>query len=625
MRAGGDAGPGGAGSRMRGAHRGDRAAPAGAVSRRRRKSATPLSRRGRRLPANRGDPETSMPPIEHRLQQRWPQWFRGRRGAMARPLLRGMVRWSRLDAIDAFLDGHGHLQDLAFVAAALRFLGTEARIADDGLSRIPAHGRLVIVANHPSGALDALALLDAVGRVRGDVRIVANDVLAALEPLSGLLLPVRVFGGRARAGSLQAIEAALQREQCVIVFPSGEVSRLSLRGVRDGHWRRGCLHFARRTGAPVLPVRVAARNSTLFYGASALFRPAGTALLAREMFARRGHPLQLHVGHPVRLPADGDARRQLREVRRALYRLGAAAPRMAPLPAPLSPARLRLAIAATDVIGTTPEGRELRLARCREGSPLLLEIGRLRERAFRSVGEGTGRARDIDRHDPDYDHLLAWDANAARIVGAYRIARCAPVLARRGTDGLYTATLFDYADAMRPRLAQGVELGRSFVDPDYRGGRSLDLLWQGIGAYLARHPEVRYLYGAVSISAALPPLASARIVDHYRRHHGTGDDVFAVARRPWQGVAPPVDPHEDAAASLARLQRDLAAMGVAIPVLYRQYTALCEPGGVRFLAFGVDPEFSDSIDGLVEVDLQRLRLAKSARYLRLSTPVEAAA
>jgi hypothetical protein len=56
-------------------------------------------------------------------------------------------------------------------------------------------------------------------------------------------------------------------------------------------------------------------------------------------------------------------------------------------------------------------------------------------------------------------------------------------------------------------------------------------------------------------------------------------------------------------------------MGVAVPVLYRQYTALCEPGGVRFLAFGVDPDFCDSIDGLVEVDLQRLRLAKGARYL----------
>ncbi len=70
----------------------------------------------------------------------------------------------------------------------------------------------------------------------------------------------------------------------MIVFPAGEVSRLSLRGIRDGRWQRGFVRFARAAGAPVLPVRVEARNSALFYGASTLFKPAGTALLAREMF-----------------------------------------------------------------------------------------------------------------------------------------------------------------------------------------------------------------------------------------------------------------------------------------------------------------------------------------------------
>jgi hypothetical protein len=50
-------------------------------------------------------------------------------------------------------------------------------------------------------------------------------------------------------------------------------------------------------------------------------------------------------------------------------------------------------------------------------------------------------------------------------------------------------------------------------------------------------------------------------------------------------------------------------------MLYKQYTELCEPGGARFLAFGVDPDFSDSIDGLIEVDLHRIRSKKRARYL----------
>jgi 1-acyl-sn-glycerol-3-phosphate acyltransferase len=97
---------------------------------------------------------------------------------------------------------------------------------------------------------------------------------------------------------------------------------LSLRGIRDGRWQRGFVRFARAAGAPVLPVRVEARNSALFYGASTLFKPAGTALLAREMFTRRGRPLRLSIGEPMQLGKGGDPGAQLLAVRRALYALG---------------------------------------------------------------------------------------------------------------------------------------------------------------------------------------------------------------------------------------------------------------------------------------------------------------
>ncbi|WP_024891478.1 lysophospholipid acyltransferase family protein [Luteimonas huabeiensis] len=555
-----------------------------------------------------------MPPLEDRLQQRYPHWFRGRRAGIARPLLRQVGRWSRLQAIEDFLAAHPGLRGFAFVAAALAYLG--ARYLAMDASRIPPRGRLLLVANHPSGALDALALLDCVGRVRRDVRIVANDLLAGLAPLEELLLPVRVLGGRPCPRSLQAVERALREECCVIVFPAGEVSRLSLRGVRDGRWRRGFVRFARRTGAPVLPVRVGARNSALFYGASALFKPAGTALLAREMFARRGRPLTLWVGEPLRLPEDEDAGAQLRRVREALYALGRrTAPAQRPLASPVDPARVAAQLAGAELLGQTADGKQIRLARCAAGSPLLLELGRLRELTFRRVGEGTGRARDLDRFDPDYEHIVVWDATAARIAGAYRVARGARLLAERGLGGLYTASLFRYADDAIPRIAQGLELGRSFVVPECWGSRSLDYLWQGIGAYLRRHPRVRYLLGAVSISAAMPREAREQLVAYYARYYGAGEAI-AEAARPFRYLAAPPDfPGLDAEAAFETLRANLAALGATVPVLYRQYTELCEPGGARFLAFGVDPDFSDSIDGLIEVDLHRLRARKRQRYL----------
>ena len=118
-------------------------------------------------------------------------------------------------------------------------------------------------------------------------------MLALLEPLSDLLLPVRVLGGPPRIEHMRAIRHALESEACVIVFPAGQVSRLGPRGVRDSRWQSGFLRFARTTAAPILPVRIRARNSALFYGISMLYRPASTALLARELHAGRHRPLRL--------------------------------------------------------------------------------------------------------------------------------------------------------------------------------------------------------------------------------------------------------------------------------------------------------------------------------------------
>lgn len=564
-----------------------------------------------------------MHQIEHRLQQRYPAWFHGPKRHIARPLLHTVGRISHFDRMEAFLQRSAGLRGFAFVGAALDFLDARYQVDAEALARIPASGRLLIVANHPSGALDALALLDAVGKVREDVRIIANDVLLELEPLRELLLPVRILGGRAQRASLQAVEQALAAEQCVIVFPAGEVSRLSLQGIRDGRWNRGFVRFARDCRAPVLPVRVQARNSALFYGASALFKPAGTALLAREMFARRKRPLRLQVGQPMWLETGQDPAGQLQAVRDALYALGSETPAGVmgsngpePLAEPMPVLQVAAAVEAATLLGQTSDGKQIRLARCQAGSPLLLELGRLRELTFRQVGEGTGRARDLDDYDPHYQHIVVWDGPAQRIAGAYRIMRGAHALARSGLAGLYTAGLFRYSDDAIPRIAEGLELGRSFVVPDYWGSRSLDYLWQGIGAYLQCQPGIRYLFGAVSISAALPREAREQLVAYYQHYYGA-ERALAESNRPFQYfAAPPSFGGLDAAAAFEVLKANLATLGTSVPTLYRQYTDLCEPGGARFLAFGVDPDFSDSLDGLIEVDMQAIRPHKRKRYLR---------
>ncbi|MCR6701334.1 MAG: lysophospholipid acyltransferase family protein [Dokdonella sp.] len=562
--------------------------------------------------------------LEGRIEARFPQWFSGRRASFSRQLIRSLARIARIDDIDAFVRDHAHLRGFAFVEAALERLDCRFLVDQVERERIPETGRVVIVANHPMGALDALALLAFVGSVRRDVRILANDFLAAFEGLSDLLIPLRVFGGRAGADSLRQVDQALGAEQAVIVFPAGEVSRLTPIGVRDAAWRHGFLRFAEQAAAPVVPVRIEGRNSALFYGVSALFRPLGTGLLPREMFARQQSRLVIRVGAPRPIgevmQGVADRRRVSREVRRAVYAIGRRGDRWSAAQAPLAhrpaPAAIRKDLERLALIAENGEGLRIHAGRLLSDSPLLREIARLRELTFRSVGEGTGRRLDTDVYDSWYDHIVVWDGAAGEVAGAYRIADCARVLAERGRAGLYVHSLFDLDGRLRPLLECSAELGRSFVQPRYRNTRSLDWLWQGIGAWLRTHPHVRHLHGPVSISAELPPAAREQIVAYYTRYFGDAGGLVR-AHHPFRyaGDAPSFGDC-DAGQAMALLRARLDAAGARLPILYRQYTELCEPGGARFLAFGVDPAFRNSVDGLIVLDLDRLTPRKRARYLR---------
>lgn len=560
--------------------------------------------------------------LEKVVQSRFPAWFEGPRARWSRALLRGVEKLGQLDQINAFLKANAHLRGLAFVEAALAHLQVRHLVDQIERERIPQRGRVVLVANHPSGALDALALLDFVGSIRRDVKIVANDLLSPFEPLQDLVLPVRILGGKPTAESLRAIEQALEQEQCVIVFPAGEVSRLGWQGLRDGVWRSGFVRFAQNAKAPVLPVRIKARNSALFYGASAIYKPLGTALLPREIFARRGARIEFRVGHPLRLDEHAP-RSAMFDVRRALERIGRrdeAKPAQGLAIGHESDVRdLLRELASMRILGETPDGKRIYCGSLASDSLLLREVGRLREVSFRAVGEGTGLARDVDAFDTWYDHILLWCPQQLRIAGAYRVALGEKVFRERGVGGFYTHSLFDLDAGTQLRLRQGMELGRSFVAPEFWGTRSLDYLWLGIGAYLRQHPQVRYLFGPVSISAALPVEAREHLVACFAQHRGAIEHTTR-ARMPFtfSGQVPAYC-ELDHEANAKLLKANLSRLGTRVPTLFKQYVELCEPGGARFLAFNVDAAFNDAVDGLIEVDLHRVTAKKRERYLEART------
>lgn len=525
-----------------------------------------------------------------------------------------------------FAETYPHYHDIDFVEQVLDYFNISYSTHDVERERIPTEGRVVIIANHPIGTLDALALIKLISEIRPDVKVVANEMLMAIESLNNLLLPVNNMQGGTPKQHLSAIYDHLRDEGALLIFPAGEVSRLRPQGVRDTRWHSGFLRIARYAKAPVLPVFIDAKNSPLFYSVSMFYKPLATALLVEEMFKQRTRHLPMRIGELI--PYDAyqqltiPLKEQVKLFKRHLYRVGnnrkGIFQTQSPIALPEDKKELARAVRGDcEHLGHTADGKSIYLYEYRKSSPIMREIGRLREIAFRAVGEGTNMRRDIDRYDAYYYHLLLWDDADLEIVGAYRLGDARVLSAPNHPAGLYSATLFDYpAENNMALFCQGLELGRSFVQPRYWGKRSLDYLWFGIGAFLNRYPNYRYLFGAVSLSDAYPQPAKDLLV-HFYRTHFPAQFGHAVAKKPYQVAETTLQTFSgnNYREEFTRLKALLATMGVNVPTLYKQYTEICEPAGVGFLDFNIDPDFNDCIDGLVVVDLTTLCEKKRKRYL----------
>ncbi|QQM63382.1 lysophospholipid acyltransferase family protein [Pseudoalteromonas sp. LC2018020214] len=527
-----------------------------------------------------------------------------------------------------FGNTYPHLQGLEFVEQVLDELNFDTRYKPKQIEHIPNEGKLVIVANHPIGSLDALALIKVLSTVRQDLKVVANRMLMSVSAMHSLLLPVDNLSGMSKKQELSNIQNHLKGGGALLIFPAGEVSRLGPTGIKDCKWNSGFLRMAKKANCPILPIFIKAKNSPLFYGTSMIYKPLASLLLVTEMFKQRKKSLEFEIGASI--PPESYLIENLKDkeivnlIRKQLYRLTTKKTlplkTQTPIAVPECRKDLKKAIEQCQLLGKTHDGMHIHLYQYVGSSPIFRELGRLREIAFRAVGEGSGKRRDIDKYDMDYQHLVLWDPMQLELVGAYRLACAQQIIQKHGREGLYTDSLFSYTDAMTPYLHQGIELGRSFVQPKYWGRKSLDYLWYGIGAFIKNYPQYRYLFGAVSVSNALPEQAKAMLVYYYQHYYKSSIEL-ATPNNELKLTEQQLTQcnilfnGNDVREDFVELKHVLANMGAQVPTLFKQYTELCNPGGVQFLSFSIDPDFNNCIDGLVLVDLKSVKENKAKRYL----------
>lgn len=506
-------------------------------------------------------------------------------------------------------------------------------IKESELSYIPKEGPFIVVSNHPYGAIDGIAMLSEIGRIRPDFKILTNFILSYIPNLTDNFFPVNPFtdkpGLKSSLKGLKMAKDHLQRGGALGLFPSGEVSSNNNKEgvVKDIPWQLSIVKLVRNSGVPIIPVYFDGQNSALFHLMGKIHPLLRTVRLPHELANKKKKTVALRIGKPISFSEIEDFT-TLQDLGAYLYnRTYALESHLYKhdfsnldsygkyIVKPVDPKLLEEEIAARQEDKLFSVGPyDCFFSSYADIPNIMREIGVRREESFRNVGEGTGEEIDTDKFDNYYKHLYIWDRERSCIVGAYRLGMCREIIKKYGIDGLYSNSLFRYKAPFIPHLEKTIELGRSFVALSHqKEALPLALLIKGLFYVLLKHPEVKYFIGPVSISSWYPPLYRSFMIYYLKQKHA--DSKFS-------GLVDPIEPfvpqygRVDVDAllktrmdSIERFDKFLFRMSngeYRLPTLLKKYLKI----NCRIVDYNVDPSFNYCVDGLIMLDVADLPKAE---------------
>lgn len=260
---------------------------------------------------------------------------------------------------------------------------------------------------------------------------------------------------------------------------------------------------------------------------------------------------------------------------------------------------------------------------------VMLEIGRLRELAFRSAGGGTGKDVDIDEFDISdnpYKQLIVWNPEEKEIVGGYRYAFCDVVsFEAPGIPHLATSELFHFSPHfLENQFKQTIELGRSFVQPLFqpttqnrKGIFSLDNLWDGLGALIVDHPNMKYFFGKVTMYSQFNSKARDMILYFMNRFFPDHDKlVYPIIPLPIHTPSSEFEPlftGNSFEENHKILFQHVRALGENIPPLFNSYMSLSP--SMRTFGTALNDTFGDVEETGILVTIEDIYPAKKERHI----------
>ncbi|MDO5612205.1 MAG: 1-acyl-sn-glycerol-3-phosphate acyltransferase [Paracoccus sp. (in: a-proteobacteria)] len=244
------------------------------------------------------------------IAERAPWFFSGRpHHALARSVMMRLLRYPETIRLAA------EFRDLPTPEIVRRMESLIVRdVTVQGLEHIPATGPALIVANHPTGIADGLVLHAVISQLRGDLFIYANqDMIRVLPQMVSLIAPVewrqdKRSHAKTRA-TMDYTREALGAGRIGLIFPSGRLAKRRGLTLHERPWMASAAMIARKFGAPVIPLRIRARNSALFYLLDAIHPTLRDVTLFNEVLNKASQPYRLTIGAPIdpaTLPRNSD-------------------------------------------------------------------------------------------------------------------------------------------------------------------------------------------------------------------------------------------------------------------------------------------------------------------------------
>lgn len=540
----------------------------------------------------------------------------------------------KLDKINDLCLGMENKSAEEFLNSIFEKLNIQVEIPDNELSRIPKTGPFIIVANHPFGGLDGLILLKLVQGLRPDFKIMANHLLKKVDPLSESFLAVNPFDKkRSDKSSFAGIKRAkehLANGGCIGIFPAGEVSTFQLRQqiITDKEWETGALKLIKKSAVPVVPIYFHGANSTMFQFLSLLHENLQTATLASELINKKNKIVKVRIGKLISAEKQNefdDINEFGRFLRAKTYYLGKPLkinsffrdknlrlPFVAPIAPPIPDAELTAELKglATEDLLFKLKGFEVYCSHAKRIPKILQELGRLREISFRAVNEGTNKALDLDEYDLYYKHLFIRDTEANRIVGAYRIGHGPEIFHQYGKRGFYIHSLFKIKDEFGDFLKHAMELGRSFIVPEYqRNPYALFILWKGILFYLIKNKDLKYIIGPVSISNQYNHVSKSMMTDFIEENFfDQSKAAFITPRNRFKYKKTKTEQvlhlKPKNMKELESLIEEMEPAHFKLPILLKKYLKQ----NAQIIGFNVDPKFNNALDGLMYLNIDQVNL-----------------